>query len=180
MLTRSEAHLWSWLDTPARISQWSVCSTSVFPKTGNWFSCLLTCALVHSPVQAGGWRRGLAFPSAIVDQPALPTQVLALLLLSAPQALGATAKLEVPLSPLCSLLFYVMFLLLWATHMVVCTSAESFCYLCSLAWPVAGVVLALVSALLCGVLSTLTRMCLRGKLLRRVRLAPAEGTHLLV
>ncbi|XP_059534002.1 GPI ethanolamine phosphate transferase 2 isoform X2 [Myotis daubentonii] len=94
-------------------------------------------------------------------------EVLALLLLSVPQALGATAKLEVPLSPVCSLLFYVMFLLLWATHMVVCTSAESFCYLCSLAWPVAGVVLALVSALLCGVLSTLTRMCVRGKLLRR-------------
>ncbi|EPQ20457.1 GPI ethanolamine phosphate transferase 2 [Myotis brandtii] len=94
-------------------------------------------------------------------------EVLALLLLSVPQALGATAKLEVPLSPVCSLLFYVMFLLLWAMHMVVCTSTESSCYLCSLAWPMAGGVLALVSALLCGVLSTLTRMCLRGKLLRR-------------
>ncbi|XP_014388955.1 PREDICTED: GPI ethanolamine phosphate transferase 2 [Myotis brandtii] len=107
-------------------------------------------------------------------------EVLALLLLSVPQALGATAKLEVPLSPVCSLLFYVMFLLLWAMHMVVCTSTESSCYLCSLAWPMAGGVLALVSALLCGVLSTLTRMCLRGKLLRRVRLAPADGTHLFV
>lgn len=107
----------------------------------------------------------------IVDQPCFLAQVLALLLLSVPQALGAAAELEVPLSPVCSLLFYLAFLLLWAVHVVVCTSAESSRYLCSLAWPVAGGVLALVSALLCGVLSTLTRTCVNGKLLRRVRLA---------
>ncbi|XP_036272924.1 GPI ethanolamine phosphate transferase 2 isoform X2 [Pipistrellus kuhlii] len=94
-------------------------------------------------------------------------EVLALLLLSIPQALGAAAELEVPLSPVCSLLFYLAFLLLWAMHVVVCTSAERSRYLCSLTWPMAGGVLALVSALLCGVLSALTRTCVDGKLLRR-------------
>lgn len=107
--------------------------------------------------------------------PCFPAQVLALLLLSVPQALGASAELDVPLSPMCSLLFYLTFLLLWAVHVVVCTSAESSHYLCSLTWPVAGGVLALVSALLCGVLSTLTRTCVDGKLPRRVRLAPQAG-----
>lgn len=107
--------------------------------------------------------------------PCFPAQVLALLLLSVPQALGATAELEVPLSPVCSLLFYLTFLLLWAMHVVVCTSTESSRYLCSLTWPMAGGVLALVSALLCGVLSALTRTCVDGKLLRRVRLAPQVG-----
>ncbi|XP_054564862.1 GPI ethanolamine phosphate transferase 2 isoform X3 [Eptesicus fuscus] len=94
-------------------------------------------------------------------------EVLALLLLSVPQALGAAAELEVPLSPVCSLLFYLTFLLLWAVHVVMCTSTESSRYLCSLTWPMAGGVLALVSALLCGVLSALTRTCVDGKLLRR-------------
>ncbi|XP_016051348.1 PREDICTED: GPI ethanolamine phosphate transferase 2 isoform X2 [Miniopterus natalensis] len=95
-------------------------------------------------------------------------EVLALLLLSIPQALGATAELEVPLSsPLFSLLFYLMFLLLWATHVVVCTSAEGFCYLCSLSWPTAGSVMVLVSVMFCAVVSALTRTCVDGQLLRR-------------
>lgn len=155
--------------------------TSVLPQTGNWFSRLLTCALAHSPVQAGGWRHGLGHSLwPLWTSPCFPAQVLALLLLSIPQALGATAELEVPLSPVCSLLFYLMFLLLWAVHVVVCTSTESARYLCNLSWPMAGGVLAVVSALLFGVLSALTRTCVAKKHLRRVRPAPAGGTRLSV
>ncbi|XP_066240718.1 GPI ethanolamine phosphate transferase 2 isoform X1 [Saccopteryx leptura] len=85
-------------------------------------------------------------------------EVLTLLLLSVPQALGTAAELEVPLSsPVFSLLFYLTFLLLWAVHVIVCTSAGSSCYLCSLSWPMAGAVMVLVSALLCAVLSALSR-----------------------
>lgn len=92
-------------------------------------------------------------------------EVLTLLLLSIPQALGTTAELDVPLSsPVFSLLFYLAFLLLWALHVIVCTSAESSCYLCSLSWPAAGVVMVLVSALLCAVVSALARMFVDGKL----------------
>ncbi|KAM7155918.1 GPI ethanolamine phosphate transferase 2 isoform 5-T5 [Molossus nigricans] len=95
-------------------------------------------------------------------------EVFALLLLSAPQALGSAAELEVPLSsPVFSLLFYLVLLLLGAVHVSVCTSTEGSCYFCSLSWPTVGVVLALVSALLCAVLSALTRTCVDGKLLRR-------------
>nr|KAF6501912.1 phosphatidylinositol glycan anchor biosynthesis class G [Molossus molossus] len=94
--------------------------------------------------------------------------VFALLLLSAPQALGSAAELEVPLSsPVFSLLFYLVLLLLGAVHVSVCTSTEGSCYFCSLSWPTVGVVLVLVSALLCAVLSALTRTCVDGKLLRR-------------
>ncbi|XP_036136003.1 GPI ethanolamine phosphate transferase 2 isoform X3 [Molossus molossus] len=95
-------------------------------------------------------------------------EVFALLLLSAPQALGSAAELEVPLSsPVFSLLFYLVLLLLGAVHVSVCTSTEGSCYFCSLSWPTVGVVLVLVSALLCAVLSALTRTCVDGKLLRR-------------
>ncbi|XP_066240719.1 GPI ethanolamine phosphate transferase 2 isoform X2 [Saccopteryx leptura] len=88
----------------------------------------------------------------------LGSKVLTLLLLSVPQALGTAAELEVPLSsPVFSLLFYLTFLLLWAVHVIVCTSAGSSCYLCSLSWPMAGAVMVLVSALLCAVLSALSR-----------------------
>ncbi|XP_036903447.1 GPI ethanolamine phosphate transferase 2 isoform X2 [Sturnira hondurensis] len=95
-------------------------------------------------------------------------EVLVLLLLSVPQALGAAAELDVPLSsPVFCLLFYLTLLLLWAVHVIVCTSAESSCYFCSLAWPAVAAVLALVSALLCAVLSALTRTLVGGELLRR-------------
>ncbi|XP_054437810.1 GPI ethanolamine phosphate transferase 2 isoform X1 [Pteronotus mesoamericanus] len=95
-------------------------------------------------------------------------EVLALLLLSAPQALGAAAELDVPLpAPVSSLLFYVTLLLLWAVHVAVCTSAESSCYFCSLAWPTAAAVLALVAALLCAVVAALTRALLGARLPRR-------------
>lgn len=97
-------------------------------------------------------------------------QVLALLLLSVPQALGHKAELEVTLSPpVFSLLFYLVSLILWALHVTVCTSAEGSCYLCSLSWPAAGAVLMLISALLCAVLSALTEAVASGQLLSKVR-----------
>ncbi|KAM9742210.1 GPI ethanolamine phosphate transferase 2 isoform 7-T7 [Dama dama] len=93
-------------------------------------------------------------------------EVLALLLLSVPQALGSRAELDVPLlSPVCSLLFYLLLLALAALHVAVCTAADSSCYLCSLPWPAAGGVMALTAALLCAVVSALTRTFAGGKCL---------------
>ncbi|XP_008112781.2 GPI ethanolamine phosphate transferase 2 isoform X1 [Anolis carolinensis] len=80
-------------------------------------------------------------------------EVLLLLLLSTPKALSSKAQLEVPLSPLCSLLFYLLCLMLCAIHVVVCTSMESSCYFCSLSWLTAIGVIMLVSGLLCVILS---------------------------
>ncbi|XP_020757025.1 GPI ethanolamine phosphate transferase 2 isoform X7 [Odocoileus virginianus] len=89
---------------------------------------------------------------------ALVLEVLALLLLSVPQALGSRAELDVPLlSPVCSLLFYLLLLALAALHGAVCTAARSSCYLCSLPWLAAGGAMALTAALLCAVVSALTR-----------------------
>ncbi|XP_065770057.1 GPI ethanolamine phosphate transferase 2 isoform X3 [Muntiacus reevesi] len=96
----------------------------------------------------------------------LVLEVLALLLLSVPQALGSRAELDVPLlSPVCSLLFYLLLLALAALHVAVCTAADSSCYLCSLPWLAAGGVMALTAALLCAVVSTLTRTFAGGKCL---------------
>lgn len=78
-------------------------------------------------------------------------------------------------SPVFCLLFYLTLLLLWAVHVIVCTSAESSCYFCSLAWPAVATVLALASALLCAIASALTRTLVGGEPLRRVRLVPAEA-----
>ncbi|XP_035581957.1 GPI ethanolamine phosphate transferase 2 isoform X1 [Zalophus californianus] len=95
-------------------------------------------------------------------------EVLALLLLSIPQALSSEAELEVPLwSPVFSLLFYLMFLVLSALHVIVCTSAESSCYFCGLSWLTAGGVMALISALLCAVGSALAKMFADGKFLSK-------------
>ncbi|XP_025777222.1 GPI ethanolamine phosphate transferase 2 isoform X2 [Puma concolor] len=94
--------------------------------------------------------------------------VLTLLLLSIPQALSSKAELEVPLwSPVFSLLFYLMFLVLSALHVIVCTSAESSCYFCGLSWLMAGGVMVLISALLCAVVSALAKMFASGKLLSK-------------
>lgn len=94
-----------------------------------------------------------------------------LLLLSIPQALSNKAELEVPLwSPVFSLLFYLVFLVLSALHVIVCTSAESSCYFCGLSWLTAGGVMALISALLCAVVSALAKVFADGKHLRKVRL----------
>lgn len=67
-----------------------------------------------------------------------------------------------------SLLFYLVFLVLSAIHVIVCTSATSSCYLCSLPWLVAGGLMVLVSALLCAIVSTFTRTVIENTLLRKV------------
>lgn len=115
---------------------------------------------------------------AVVDTAALFLfQVLALLLLSIPQALNNKAELEVPLwSPVFSLLFYLTFLVLSALHVIVCTSAESSCYFCGLSWLTAGGVMVLISALLCAVMSALAEMFAGGKFLSKVRLIPTHTT----
>ncbi|NXF06967.1 PIGG transferase, partial [Smithornis capensis] len=85
-------------------------------------------------------------------------EVLLLLLLSVPKALSRRAEFEVPLSPpLFSLLFYLMCLMLCAVHVIVCTSAESSCYFCSVSWLTAVGVMMLVSALMCGILSAIAK-----------------------
>ncbi|XP_014442634.1 GPI ethanolamine phosphate transferase 2 isoform X3 [Tupaia chinensis] len=95
-------------------------------------------------------------------------EVLTLLLLSIPQALCRKAQLEVPLSsPVFSLLFYLMFLVLSAVHVIVCTSAESSCYFCSLSWLAAGAVMLLISALLCAIVSALTKVFMDGSFLSK-------------
>lgn len=103
-------------------------------------------------------------------------QVLALLLLSVPQALGSRAELDISLlSPVCSLLFYLLLLALAALHVAVCTAADSSCYLCSLPWLAAGGAMALTAALLCAVVSALTRTFAGGKCLSQVGLAFQMG-----
>uniref|UniRef100_A0A8C6DBC3 Phosphatidylinositol glycan anchor biosynthesis class G (EMM blood group) n=1 Tax=Moschus moschiferus TaxID=68415 RepID=A0A8C6DBC3_MOSMO len=96
----------------------------------------------------------------------LVLEVLALLLLSVPQALSRRAELDVPLlSPVFSLLFCLLLLALVALHGVVCTAADSSCYLCSLPWLAAGGVMVLISALLCAAMSALTGIFANGKCL---------------
>nr|XP_025038915.1 GPI ethanolamine phosphate transferase 2 isoform X1 [Pelodiscus sinensis] len=92
-------------------------------------------------------------------------EVLLLLLLSMPKALSSRAEFEVPLSPpLFSLLFYLLCLLLCAVHVIVCTSAESSCYFCSISWVMAVGVMMLISALMCVILSTFGKMLENPKL----------------
>ncbi|XP_023556327.1 GPI ethanolamine phosphate transferase 2 isoform X4 [Octodon degus] len=103
-------------------------------------------------------------------------EALTLLLLSTPQVLHRRAELEVPLSPpVFSLLFYLVFLVLSAIHVVVCTSAESSCYFCSLPWLAAGGVMVLVSALLCVIASALARMVMDSTLLWKSAAHPCSG-----
>ncbi|XP_027401098.1 GPI ethanolamine phosphate transferase 2 isoform X3 [Bos indicus x Bos taurus] len=110
----------------------------------------------------------------------LVLEALILLLLSVPQALSSRAELDVPLlSPVCSLLFYLLLLALTALHVVVCTAADSSCYLCSLPWLAAGGVMTLIAALLCAGMSALTRVFAGGKCLSQVGLAfqnPPQST----
>ena len=103
-------------------------------------------------------------------------QALVLLLFSVPQALSSRAELDIPLlSPVCSLLFYLLLLALAALHVVVCTAADSSCYLCGLPWLAAGGVMTLVAALLCAGVSALTRVFAGGKCLSQVGLAFQVG-----
>lgn len=124
-------------------------------------------------ISATGWADfDNAWPS-IDTLDLLLFQVLTLFLLSTPHVLCRKDELDVPLlSPVFSLLFYLVFLVLSAIHVLVCTSSESSCYLCSLPWLAAGGVMVLVSALLCVILSALIRMVVDGTLLKKVRLVP--------
>ncbi|NXY87520.1 PIGG transferase, partial [Alcedo cyanopectus] len=92
-------------------------------------------------------------------------EVLLLLLLSVPKALSSQAEFEVPISPpLFSLLFYLLCLILCAVHVIVCTSAESLCYFCSMSWLTAAGVMMLISALMCGILSAIAKICENSRL----------------
>lgn len=77
-------------------------------------------------------------------------------------------------SPVSSLLFYLLLLILLAAHVTVCTSAESSCYFCSLPWLAAGGVMALISALLSAVLAALTKPFVDSRHLRTVGQVPAQ------
>uniref|UniRef100_A0A671Y9C8 Phosphatidylinositol glycan anchor biosynthesis class G (EMM blood group) n=1 Tax=Sparus aurata TaxID=8175 RepID=A0A671Y9C8_SPAAU len=71
--------------------------------------------------------------------------LLLVLLLAMPEALSGEAAVDLPvLSVLLSLPFYLLCLLLASVHVLVCTSAESSCYFCSLSW---GLVFAAVTKL---------------------------------
>ncbi|XP_025054875.1 GPI ethanolamine phosphate transferase 2 isoform X1 [Alligator sinensis] len=92
-------------------------------------------------------------------------EVLFLLLLSLPKALSSRAEFEVPLSsPLFSLLFYLICLMLCTVHVIVCTSAESLCYFCSISWLISVGVMMLISALMCIILSALGKIFMNNKL----------------
>ncbi|KAJ1205285.1 hypothetical protein NDU88_000720, partial [Pleurodeles waltl] len=81
-------------------------------------------------------------------------EVLFLLMLSIPKALCSSASFEVPVtSPLFSLLFYLVGLTLISFHVIMCTSADSSCYFCSIPWVMAVGIMLLISALLCVILS---------------------------
>ncbi|XP_063150949.1 GPI ethanolamine phosphate transferase 2 [Candoia aspera] len=90
-------------------------------------------------------------------------QVLFLLLLSIPKALSSRAEFEVPLSQLCSLLFYLLCLMWSSIHVVVCTSTESLCYFCSFSWFTAAGVIVLTSGLFCVIMSFLEKRFINPK-----------------
>uniref|UniRef100_A0A8C7MGE6 Phosphatidylinositol glycan anchor biosynthesis class G (EMM blood group) n=1 Tax=Oncorhynchus kisutch TaxID=8019 RepID=A0A8C7MGE6_ONCKI len=75
--------------------------------------------------------------------------LLLLLLLAMPEALSSASEVDLPVSSaLLSLPFYLLCLLLSSVHVLVCTSAESSCYFCSLSWGLVFGAVALSSALL--------------------------------
>lgn len=85
-------------------------------------------------------------------------QLLLVLLLAVPEALSGAAVVDLPvLSALLSLPFYLLCLLLASVHVLVCTSAESSCYFCSLSWGLVFAAVAFSSALFCIIVSMATR-----------------------
>lgn len=85
-------------------------------------------------------------------------QLLLLLLLAMPEALSGASEVDLPVSSaLLSLPFYLLCLLLSSVHVLVCTSAESSCYFCSLSWGLVFGAVALSSALLCILVSMAAR-----------------------
>ncbi|XP_054453576.1 GPI ethanolamine phosphate transferase 2 isoform X2 [Anoplopoma fimbria] len=85
-------------------------------------------------------------------------QLLLVLLLAMPEALSGEAAVDLPvLSVLLSLPFYLLCLLLASVHVLVCTSAESSCYFCSLSWGLVFAAVAFYSAMFCILVSMATR-----------------------
>ncbi|XP_028271461.1 GPI ethanolamine phosphate transferase 2 isoform X2 [Parambassis ranga] len=85
-------------------------------------------------------------------------QLLLVLLLAMPEALSGAAAVDLPvLSALLSLPFYLLCLLLASVHVLVCTSAESSCYFCSLSWGLVFAAVAFSSAMFCILVSIATR-----------------------
>ncbi|XP_042274748.1 GPI ethanolamine phosphate transferase 2 [Thunnus maccoyii] len=85
-------------------------------------------------------------------------QLLLVLLLAMPEALSGAALVDLPVfSALLSLPFYLLCLLLASVHVLVCTSAESSCYFCSLSWGLVFAAVAFSSAMFCILVSMATR-----------------------
>ncbi|CAJ1058367.1 LOW QUALITY PROTEIN: GPI ethanolamine phosphate transferase 2 [Xyrichtys novacula] len=85
-------------------------------------------------------------------------QLLLVLLLAMPEALSGGGVVDLPvLSSLLSLPFYLLCLLLASVHVLVCTSAESSCYFCSLSWGLVFAAVAFSSAMFCTLVSMMTR-----------------------
>lgn len=85
-------------------------------------------------------------------------QLLLVLLLAMPEALSGAAEVDLPVLPaLLSLPFYLLCLLLASVHVLVCTSAESSCYFCSLSWGLVFAAVAFSSAMFCILVSMATR-----------------------
>uniref|UniRef100_H3CKP2 Phosphatidylinositol glycan anchor biosynthesis class G (EMM blood group) n=1 Tax=Tetraodon nigroviridis TaxID=99883 RepID=H3CKP2_TETNG len=94
-------------------------------------------------------------------------QLLLILLLAMPEALSAEAVVDLPVvSALLSLPFYLLCLLLASVHVLVCTSATSSCYFCTLSWGLVFAAVAFSSAMFCILVS----MALR-------RLSPGPRSH---
>ncbi|XP_048394483.1 GPI ethanolamine phosphate transferase 2 isoform X2 [Stegostoma tigrinum] len=91
-------------------------------------------------------------------------EVIFLLIVSTPDALGSTAEFEVPLSAtFYSLLFYLLCLMFTAIHIIVCTSTKTSCYFCDVSWLLAATAIVLISALQCVLTSTLWKHFTNGK-----------------
>ncbi|XP_073404071.1 GPI ethanolamine phosphate transferase 2-like isoform X2 [Dendrobates tinctorius] len=87
-----------------------------------------------------------------------------LLILSIPSAFSTMAEVDLPLaSPVFSLFFYMMCLVLAAFHVIVCTSSENMCFFCSISWMMAMTIMFLISALLCILLSVFGKIILKYK-----------------
>ncbi|XP_054890154.1 GPI ethanolamine phosphate transferase 2 isoform X2 [Poeciliopsis prolifica] len=85
-------------------------------------------------------------------------QLLLVLLLAMPEALSSGAAVDLPvLSSLLSLPFCLLCLLLASVHVLVCTSAESACYFCSLSWGLVFAAIAFSSAMFCILIAVATR-----------------------
>lgn len=85
-------------------------------------------------------------------------KLLLILLLAMPEALSAEAVVDLPVvSALLSLPFYLLCLLLASLHVLVCTSATSSCYFCTLSWGLVFAAVAFSSAMFCILVSMAVR-----------------------